>query len=48
MQNQINATIRRVDNYFDNNHRDNAEQIADLQDMMIEQTYEDTLEDLGL
>lgn len=48
MQNQINETIRRVDNFGVNNHLDNADQISDLQDMMIEQAYEKTLEDLDI
>lgn len=48
MQNQINDAIRRVDNFGVNNHQDNAEQISDLQDMVIEQVYEKTLEDLDL
>lgn len=49
----INDLVRRVDNLAHDHYRENADQITDMQEIIVEGLYEDTLneflgdEDLG-
>ena len=48
MKEQINDAIQRLDRFSGNNHKENADQIADLQELVVDEAYTETLNDLGL
>lgn len=48
MQEKLNEVVRQLDMIIQMRYEDNGNQIADLQEMMIESAYESTLADLGL
>lgn len=48
MQESINDAIKRLDHLNGIQHTDNADQISDLQDLVLEEEYEKVLEDLDI
>ena len=48
MQESINDAIKRLDHLNGIQHTDNADQISDLQDLVLEDEYEKVLKDLDI
>lgn len=48
MQQKLNSAVQRLDSLNNVQHLDNADQISDLQELMIDSIYDETLSDLGL
>lgn len=48
MQESINDAIKRLDHLNGIQHTDNADQISDLQDLVLEEEYQKVLEDLDI
>ena len=45
---RINDAEKRIGYLYSMLHKENADQISDLQDYVVETEYNETLEDLGL
>ena len=47
MKNTINNTIMRLNQFTDYGHKDNADQITEIQELIIDETYDNIIDDIG-